>query len=205
MAINTLDIPLLEISIFSFAVFGANMSISVATSLAIRQLLKQLGKTTKYITKFIERFVEFLVSINRMQDFLKCDEVSMREIEFINDDSIEFSQSLYLDFFNDKSKTNLSFEKAKQIVQDRYKSERISELFGELDSLDEFYKLRLVSVLQMHPKSPQKIVELQQNIACRYITVSGLDKVNTTLDDNMDFRGMKFYGKVIKAPFTLNS
>ena len=88
MAINTLDIPLLEISIFSFAVFGANMSISVATSLAIRQLLKQLGKTTKHITKFIERFVEFLVSINRMQDFLKCDEVSMREIEFMNDDSI---------------------------------------------------------------------------------------------------------------------
>ena len=127
------------------------------------------------------------------------------KVKFINDDSIEFSQSLYLDFFNDKSKTNLSFEKAKQIVQDRYKSERISGLFGELDSLDEFYKLRLVSILQMHPKSPQKIVELQQNIACRYITVSGLDKVNTTLDDNMDFRGMKFYGKVIKAPFTLNS
>ena len=64
------------------------MSIAVSTSLAIRQLLKQLGGTTKYITKFIEHIVEFLVSMNRMQEFLQNEEVNLSIIEHKRDEDI---------------------------------------------------------------------------------------------------------------------
>ena len=70
MTINTLDVPLLEISVFSVAVFVAKKSIAVATVVAIKQLLHQLVAASKSMTKFLELFAEFLVSMTRMQDFL---------------------------------------------------------------------------------------------------------------------------------------
>ena len=116
---------------------------------------------------------------------------------------ILFSQSVYSNFFNDKSKTNLSFDEAKQIVEDEYQSEKISKLFENLDSLDEFYKLRLVCVVNIDATSSTKNFKLQQNIACRYISISGFEKKDISVHDNMDFRGVRFFGKMIETPFSL--
>ena len=147
----------------------------------------------------LPRMVRHLYEENKI---LKSDGL-VPKVQAAQENYIELNQSLYLDYFNDFSKTNMSFEKAMEIVKAKYKSKRIIELFEGLGSLKEFFKLRLVCILKLDAASPATTIELQQNIACRYITVSGLDKENSFNGDNMEFRAMKFHGKAIKAPFTL--
>ena len=85
---NDINLPVLIITVFYIAVFYANMTISVPTILAVRELLKELGESSRTFTSCIGTFLEFLVSINRMQDFLLWEEADLSAIKFKEDKDV---------------------------------------------------------------------------------------------------------------------
>ena len=85
---NDINLPVLIITVFYIAVFYANMTISVPTILAVRELLKELGESSRTFTNCIGTFLEFLVSINRMQDFLLWEEADLSAIKFKEDKDV---------------------------------------------------------------------------------------------------------------------
>lgn len=68
--VNNFGYPVLAVAVLSIAIFNAKMSISVSVFFAIKQLLEQLNKYIEKSTDVIETYIEFLVSMNRVQDFL---------------------------------------------------------------------------------------------------------------------------------------
>ena len=86
---NNLDYSFTAVIVFSIAIFKANLSISIATAVAAKKLIKKFdNEATKALTKFYEKFLEFLVSMNRIQEFLQNEEVNLSIIEHKRDEDI---------------------------------------------------------------------------------------------------------------------
>jgi ABC-type multidrug transport system fused ATPase/permease subunit len=75
ITVMNLNYPVLAISVFLIAIFGVKLSVAVPTALAILQILNSLHSSSYSLPLFIGDFVEFLVSMKRIQSFLKCDEI----------------------------------------------------------------------------------------------------------------------------------
>ena len=85
---NNFYLPLLIITIFYVAVFYAKMSIAIPTVLVIKEMLVEFNHAGRVLTDCIRTFLEFLVSINRIQDFLLCEEANLSAIEYKEDKNI---------------------------------------------------------------------------------------------------------------------
>ena len=77
-----LNYPLLTVSVFLVAILVAKMSIVVPTALAILQLLNSLKESSRSLPYFIGEFTEFMVSMERIQAFLQCDELQAKAINY---------------------------------------------------------------------------------------------------------------------------
>lgn len=81
-----LNYPVLAITVFLVAIFGAKLSVAVPTALAILQILNSLHSSSRSLPLFIGDFTEFLVSMTRIQNFLMCPEIETDQV--IYDESV---------------------------------------------------------------------------------------------------------------------
>ena len=84
--IKNLNYPLLAISIFLIAILGAKMSVTVPAALTILQFLNSLNNSSKNLPTFIGDFTEFIISMERVQDFLQCEELDFKRIKYDSSD-----------------------------------------------------------------------------------------------------------------------
>ena len=103
-SINSLNYPIMAIMIFSVAIFGIKMPISVSTAMAIKHLLKKFKSTIKSSTKLLGDIVELLISINRVQNFLDCEEANLSVIKHSNSNyAISINRSSFFWGFDQQS------------------------------------------------------------------------------------------------------
>ena len=86
-----LNYPLLSISVFIVAILVTKMSIAVPTALAILQLLSSLNESSRLLPTFISDVTEFMVSIERIQSFLQCDELEIKRMIYDKSDDTSIS------------------------------------------------------------------------------------------------------------------
>ena len=86
-----LNYPLLSISVFIVAIIVTKVSLAVPTALAILQLLNSLNESSRSVPSFISEFTEFLISMERIQTFLQCDELEAKSIKYDKSNDISIS------------------------------------------------------------------------------------------------------------------
>ena len=86
-----LNYPLLSISVFIVAIVVTKVSLAVPTALAILQLLNSLNESSRSVPSFISEFTEFLISMERIQAFLQCDELKEKAIKYDKSDDTSIS------------------------------------------------------------------------------------------------------------------
>ena len=116
-----LNYPLLTVSVFLVAILVAKMSIVVPTALAILQLLNSLKESSRSLPYFIGEFTEFMVSMERIQAFLRCDELQAKRIYDKSDDTSILIRNghFYWGFqqlINSQNKNNKNEERSKFII-----------------------------------------------------------------------------------------
>lgn len=108
ITVMNLNYPVLAISVFLIAIFGVKLSVAVPTALAILQILNSLHSSSYSLPLFIGDFVEFMVSMKRIQSFLKCDEIEENTIihdkRAFDDTSITVSNCNFFWGFDEKIK-----------------------------------------------------------------------------------------------------
>ena len=131
---NSIYVPVIIILIFYVSIFYAKMAISVPTVLVIRVLLKDFNQAGTMFMHSISVFLEFLVSMNRIQDFLLCEEANLSAIEFKenNNVSIKIDSSNFFWGFEqneDIKKTKINKTKLEQLNKD-FESYHTSKTFS---------------------------------------------------------------------------
>ena len=103
-SINSLNYLIMAIMIFSVAIFGIKMPISISTAMAIKHLLKKLKSSIKSSTKLLGDIVELLISMSRIQDFMDCEEANLSVIMHSNSDhAISINRSCFFWGFDQQS------------------------------------------------------------------------------------------------------
>jgi ABC-type multidrug transport system fused ATPase/permease subunit len=96
--------PILAITSFASAILGINEFISVPIAVASIQALNLLRLTSRWLPFFIGLVIEFLVSMERIQHFLLCEEVDLKIIENKerenNETSVEINSANFFWGFN---------------------------------------------------------------------------------------------------------
>lgn len=80
--------PVLGISIFTIAILGAKISITIPTALAIITILNSMDLAARSLPNFIGNYIEFIVSMNRIQNFLLWEEADLSIIEKSTDHEV---------------------------------------------------------------------------------------------------------------------
>ena len=86
-----LNYPLLSISVFIVAIIVTKVSLAVPTALAILQLLNSLNESSRSVPSFISEFTEFLISMERIQAFLQCEELEAKSIKYDKNEDTSIS------------------------------------------------------------------------------------------------------------------
>lgn len=117
----------------------------------------------------------------------------------------EFNQEFYHTIFNGKTLQDYD-ELTRRVLSGLSavdnKQQRLSSLFKNLRSAYDFYRLRLVGIVSKTDVEVELKLCMKQLIACRYITITGLDFLPPTDESdriNMDFSGCVFMGSVVPS------
>ena len=124
---NSIYVPLIIILIFYVSIFYAKMAISVPTVLVIRVLLKDFNQAGTMFMHSISVFLEFLVSMNRIQDFLLCEETNLSAIEF-KEENNNFSIKI------DSSNFFWGFEQNEDIKKIKINKTKLEQLNKDFES-----------------------------------------------------------------------
>ena len=122
-----LNYPLLSISVFIVAIIVTKVSLAVPTALAILQLLNSLNESSRSVPSFISEFTEFLISMERIQAFLQCEELEAKSIKYDKneDTSISIKDGHFFWGFqtndkNDKTKSKTAKKRSKICIKFHY-------------------------------------------------------------------------------------
>ena len=120
-----LNYPLLSISVFIVAIIVTKVSLAVPTALAILQLLNSLNESSRSLPSFISEFTEFLISMERIQAFLQCDELEAKNIKYDKYDNSSISIKdghFFWGFQTNDYKPKFPHQKANAAKIDKFRS-----------------------------------------------------------------------------------
>ena len=104
-SINELNYPITAFVLFGIAIFAIQMTITVPIAMAVKQVIKQFKNLMKTTTAFFSNIIELLISMDRIQDFLNCEEADLSAIEHKeSNNAIKINNSCFFWGFDKKTK-----------------------------------------------------------------------------------------------------
>ena len=104
-SINELNYPITAFVLFGIAIFAIQMTITVPIAMAVKQVIKQFKNLMKTTTAFFSNIIELLISMDRIQDFLNCEEADLSAIEHKeSNNAIKINNSCFFWGFDKQTK-----------------------------------------------------------------------------------------------------
>ena len=89
--IHNLSHYFLVFGVFFITVFKTDMAITVPIGMTIIRIIGHMRNHTNHFPHFANELADFFVCVNRIQDFLKCEEIEYHKVLVSNDENNDFS------------------------------------------------------------------------------------------------------------------